>query len=247
MNTQTILQKERVAPPYTNGKATIPALESGDRMSRVEFEHRYHLHPEIKKAELIEGEVYVASPVRAKQHSSPHFDVIAWLGVYRAATPGLAGNDNATLRLDLENEPQPDVILRLEPQFGGQVQITEDDYLEGVPELVVEIAASSVSYDLGKKKQVYARNGVKEYIVFATYEKEIYWFVLGEGGYKPLIADVNGVIQSRIFPGLWLQTTALQTGNLTAMLAVLQQGLASPEHAAFVQRLNQFEETQMQK
>lgn len=150
-----------------------PPLNSGDHLSRAEFERRYQAHPEIKKAELIEGVVYVSSPIRYEKHADPHFDIIAWLGAYRAATPGVKGGDNATLRLDLENEPQPDAMLRLEPEVGGRSSVTEDDYLEGAPELIVEIAASSASYDLHDKRRVYARNGVPEYLVIQTYEQRV--------------------------------------------------------------------------
>src|SRR5205807_2900720 len=90
-------------------------LEPGDRLTRPEFERRYDAMPHLKKAELIEGVVYLPSPVRNDAHSSPHFDLITWLGIYRMFTPGVAGGDNGSLRLDLDNEPQPDAFLRLLP------------------------------------------------------------------------------------------------------------------------------------
>lgn len=126
----------------------MPVLESGDRLSRIEFERRYQGMPEVKKAELVEGVVYVASPLRYRQHGQPHSDIMTWLGVYRAATPGVYCANNATVRLDGKNEPQPDALLRLDESLGGQSRISEDDYLEGAPELIVEIAASTASYDL---------------------------------------------------------------------------------------------------
>jgi Uma2 family endonuclease len=220
-----------------NGWHPIPPLQSGDRLTRAEFERRYHLHPEIKKAELIEGVVYVASPVHAKKHASPHFNVIGWLSAYAAVTPGAEGNDNATLLLDLENEPQPDIILCLDPSYGGQTYVTADDYLEGTPELIVEIAASSASYDLNPKKRAYARNGVREYLVFVSYERRTCWFVLRDEGYVELKPDAEGILRSEVFPGLWLPADALWQGDLPRMLAVLQQGLASAEHAQFVEHL----------
>ena len=251
MRVATVLEPTKVSniePVLTpsNGKAEVPPLQSGDRLSRAEFERRYRLHPEIKKAELIEGEVYVASAVQFKRHGYPHFNMIGWLGSYCAATPFVSGADNATVRLDLENEPQPDVLLRLDEEVGGRSWITEDDYLEGSLELVVEIAASSASYDLGKKKRVYARNGVQEYIVFVAYEKQVYWFALGEEGYEALAPDENGMIRSQIFPGLWLQAEVLRTDNLAQVLNGLQAGLASPEHAAFVETLMQRAEQKKQ-
>jgi Uma2 family endonuclease len=215
----------------------MPPLESGDRLSRAEFERRYEAHPEIKKAELIEGVVYVASPVRIEQHGSPHAAMVGWLVVYAAHTPGVKIVDNGTMRLEGENDAQPDAFLRLEPEKGGRSHVTEDDYLEGPPELIVEIAASSAAYDLHDKKEVYQRNGVQEYVAAQVYEQRVDWFVLREGIYESLTPDEAGVLRSEVFPGLWLQPTALWSGDLAAMLAVLQQGLNSPEHAAFVARL----------
>ncbi len=203
----------------------IPPLESGDRLSRHEFERRYTAMPHLKKAELIEGVVYVSSPLRFKSHGQPHGDLIIWLGTYKVSTPGVELGDNATVRLDLDNEPQPDVLLLIDEKLGGQAKISEDDYIEGAPELVAEVAASSASNDLYDKKRAYRRNGVQEYIVWQVLEKKVDWFSLQNDEYVTLEADANGVIKSRIFPGLWLDMTALLTGEMTKVLAVLQQGL----------------------
>ncbi len=150
----------------------MPILENGDRLTRTEFERRYRLLPEVKKAELVEGVVYMASPVRYQQHGKPHSQIITWLQVYTAATPGVEVADNTTVRLDLDNEPQPDALLRLDEGVGGRSRISEDDYLEGAPELIVEIAASTASYDLHDKFRAYRRNGVREYLVWVVLEEE---------------------------------------------------------------------------
>ncbi len=215
----------------------VPPLESGDRLSRAEFERRYQAHPEFKKAELVEGVVYVASPVRFEQHARPHYMVIAWLAIYQAATPGTVGADNATVRLDNDNEVQPDALLRLAPACGGVSRVTDDDYLYGPPELVIEIAASSAAYDLHDKRQMYAQHGVPEYLVIQMYERRVDWFTLQMGAYVPLDADAQGVVRSHVFPGLWLQPAALWSGDLAGLLAVGQQGIASDEHTAFVAKL----------
>lgn len=234
MSIQTV-DNLTTADPITSPET--PPLNAGDHLTRAEFEARYQAHPEIKKAELIEGVVYMPSPVRFEQHSRPHYDIITWLGVYQASTPGITGGDNATVRLDFENEPQPDVLLRIDPGLGGGSQITDDDYLEGPPELVVEIAASSAAYDLHVKRRVYARNGVQEYLAIQMYDKRVDWFVLREGVYETLTPDDEGVLRGEVFPGLWLQPAALWAGDLAAMLATLQAGLDSPEHADFVMQL----------
>jgi Uma2 family endonuclease len=217
---------------------SVPRLENGDRLTRTEFERRYAATPEKFKAELIEGVVYVESPVRVKNHGRPHAYIMDWLGAYVAATPGVDIADNSTVRLDLDNEPQPDALLRIEPEFGGKSRITEDDYIEGAPELIVEIAASSASVDMNAKLNAYRRNGVQEYIVWQIYENQIAWFCLQEGEYIRLQPDVTGMIRSRVFPGLWLAVDALLRGDLAIVLAELQTGLAISEHREFVDRLS---------
>jgi len=207
----------------TIGEITI--LESGDRLTRPEFERRYRAMSQLKKAELIDGVVYVASPVRIQKHANPHARMITWLGVYEAATPGVMLGDNSTVRLDAENEPQPDALLRIDQAWGGQSRISEDDYIEGAPELIVEIAASSASYDLHDKMQAYRRNGVREYLVWLTQEQQFRWDILREEGYVQQQPDPQGILSSQVFPGLQLAVTALLAGDMQRVLAVLQEGI----------------------
>ncbi len=216
----------------------IPPLENGDKLTRAEFERRYEAMPHLKKAELIEGVVYVPSPVRHRYHGHPHTHLIGWLAHYEAGTPGVEASDNSTVRLDLDNEPQPDVLLFIDPACGGQARIDADGYIEGAPELVAEVASSSASYDLHAKLHVYRRNVVHEYIVWRVLEQEIDWFVLHAGQYERLSLDAAGLYRSEAFPGLWLDPAALLRGDLATVLAVVQRGLASPEHAAFATRLH---------
>lgn len=216
---------------------TIPLLESGDHLTRPEFERRYQAMPDDTRAELVEGVVYVASPVRVT-HGRPHAQAITWLGVYCAATPGVDMADNATVRLDLDNEPQPDICLRIEPEVGGKSSISEDEYIEGAPELVVEIANTSAAYDLATKLSAYRRSGVQEYLVWQVYEQRIDWFQLCKGEYVSLPAK-NGLICSYRFPGLWLAVDALLQGDMPQVLATGQQGLATTEHQQFLQTLQQ--------
>ena len=218
-------------------KLIVPHLEGGDRLSRDEFERRYAASSHIKKAELIEGVVYIAAAVRAKSHGQPHGRIITWLGVYEAATSGVSLLDNSTVRLDENNEPQPDALLRIE--IGGNSQVTDDDYIEGAPELVAEIAASSAAYDLYDKKQAYQQNGVQEYLVWQVFEQKLDWFQLQNGKYILLQPDENAVIKSQVFPGLWLAINELLSGNMATVLTVLQQGLNSLEYAEFANNLSQ--------
>ena len=225
--------KEPKEPPTTG----IPLLENGDRLTRDEFERRYDAMPDLKKAELLEGVVYVPSPIRFRRHGRPARHLSTWLGHYEAATAGVEGGDNTSLRLDLDNEPQPAGFLRIDPARGGQSSTSADDYVEGAPELVAEVSSSSVSYDLHVKLGAYRRNGVREYIVWRVMDREVDWFILEGSEYRRLEKDAAGVYRSRVFPGLWLDTKALIDGDLARVIAVLDGGLRLPEHTVFVERL----------
>ncbi len=220
-------------------QAAIPPLQSGDRLTRDEFERRYHAMPEHVKAELIKGVVYVmASPVRAVGHGEEHAVIVGWLILYRSKTPGVRVFDNSTVRLDEESEPQPDAALLIDPRRGGQAILAPDGYIEGAPELVIEIAASSVSYDLHDKLEAYQDRGVREYVVWRVFDDAVDWFERVDGRFVLRAPDEAGLLRSAVFPGLWLDPAALIADDLAKMIERLNQGLTSPEHAAFVARLN---------
>ena len=193
---------------------------------------RYRARPDIKKAELIDGVVHVPSPVRAT-HAEKHGDLLAWLRVYSASTPGVSVLDNATVRLDLDNEPQPDVLMRIESSAFAQSQLDADDYVTGAPELVAEIVASSAAYDLHDKLHAYRRNGVLEYLVWRVYTRTFDWFVLIDGEYRPLVPDAAGILHSRTFPGLRMAVDSLLDGDFAAVLSELNKGIDTPDHAAY--------------
>jgi Uma2 family endonuclease len=219
-----------VSPP-------IPPLENGDHLSRDEFERRFNTMPWLKKAELIEGVVYMPSPVRLEHHASPHLDISGWLATYKAYTPGVRAGADGTIRLDLDNEPQPDAMLFIDPACGGQALIDADDYVAGAPEFVLEISASSASIDLHAKFRVFQRNKVREYVVWRIHDAIVDWFVLENDKFAPLAPDAEGICRSPSFPGLWLSSKALIRNDMAEVLRVLQLGLESPQHAQFVARL----------
>jgi len=219
-------------PPLAAEK--IPPLNNGDHLTRREFERRYEATAEKVKAELIEGVVYMASPVYLP-HAESHGDMATWLGTYRTYTPKIRVADNVTIRLDAENEVQPDLAAWIDERKAHQSQ---EGYLEGAPELVIEVAVSSASYDLHEKLRVYRRNGIQEYIVWRVLDKQIDWFELKDGEYVRLTQDEGGVIKSNIFPGLWLAANNLLNGDLAKVLAKLNEGLATEEHREFVEKLN---------
>jgi len=216
----------------------IPPLENGDKLSCAEFERRYDAMPNLKKAELVEGIVYMVPPLRVESHAKPHAQIMTWLGTYWAATPAILLADNATVRLDNHNEVQPDALLRLPEYAGGKSRISQDDYLEGSPELIVEIAASTAKYDLHHKRQIYQRCGVQEYLVWSVYERHVEWLSLQQEQYVSLQLDTNGLLRSWVFPGLILAVESLLNGDLARVLTELQKGLQTPEHLAFVDQLS---------
>jgi Uma2 family endonuclease len=217
----------------------IPMLQNGDRLTLDEFLRRYEAMPEVRNAQLIEGVVYMPSPVTFNQHGNPHFNVIGWLFGYALATPGVAGGDNATIRLDVGNAPQPDAFLIVLPGHGGQVRITEEGYIAGGPELIVEVSATSVSIDVNAKLDAYLRNGVGEYVVWRVLDRAIDWFVLRAGRFDRLTPGPDTLLRSEVLPGLWLDPAALIAGDLPAVARAAQLGIATAEHAEFVARLSQ--------
>lgn len=144
--------------------------------------------------------------------------MIGWLAAYVAAHPDVLMSGPGTVILDGDNEPEPDAVLMFRPEAGGQAYLSEKDYIVGAPELVIEISASSVSVDLGDKMRAYRRNGVREYIVWSTYDEQIRWFVLRGGDFELLEPDGTGVVHSSVFEGLRLHVPALLRGDLAVVL-----------------------------
>lgn len=215
----------------------VPLLQPGDRLHRDEFERRYEAMPDNVKAELIDGVVYMHSAVRFERHGEPHSDLMGWLVHYKAFTPGVRTADNASDRLDQKNEPQPDCMLFIDPQCGGNVVITPDDYVDGAPELVAEVSASSKSYDRGPKLKTYCDHGVREYLVWSVEDDVFEWNVLRGGAFQQLVADAQDVLRSEVFPGLWLDREAILRGDMQTVLTTLQLGIASDAHQEFVEQL----------
>ncbi len=215
-----------------------PPLQNGDRLTRAEFERRYAALPNLRKAELIEGVVQMPSPVHV-EHMEADLAILGWLSVYVAMTPGVRGGGDGSVRLDADNEVQPDALLRIDERCGGQSRVTADGFIEGAPELVVEISGSTVSYDLHAKLNIYRRAGVREYVVWRVYDGAVDWFVLDEGRYLAQTPDAQGCYHSQGFPGLTLPVPALLAGDLAQVLSAVQQGVQTPEHQAFVQQLSE--------
>jgi len=231
------LTQPKSSPKPDSGR--IPPLQNGDHLTADEFERRYHAMPHVKKAELIEGVVYMPSPVTHTYHGNPHFNFIGWLNNYTMFTPGVEGGDNGTLKLDLDNEPQPDAYLIIRPDHGGQVQIDQGGYIVGGAELVGEVSASSVSIDLHGKFRAYRRNGVREYVVWRVFDQAVDWFILRNEQFERLALGNDGLYRSQIFPGLCLDPAALIKGESLKLHQLIIQAVNTPEHAAFVAHLQQ--------
>ncbi|CAN5302959.1 Uma2 family endonuclease [soil metagenome] len=233
MNTQTLSQ-----PRKLQKKISIPPLENGDRLTQKEFHRRYEAMPENVKAELIKGIVYMSSPVRVTKHGDPHGLIMSCLGVYFLSTESVRLSDNITYIANEEYEPQPDAVLRIDENKGGKSWINDNDYLEGAPELIVEIASSSASYDLHDKLELYEQKGVQEYIVWRVLDEQIDWFGLKDGKYKKFAADKQGIIESEVFPGLRLNVEAMLEDDLQKVLTDLQKGIKSKKYKEFVKQLS---------
>jgi Uma2 family endonuclease len=218
----------------TDAAPTPQPLITGMRMDRDEFIRRWEALPDLKRAELIEGIVYVGSPL-GHRHGRFHVHLSVLVGVYAGRTPGVEAGSVSTYYM-LKSAPQPDLFLRLLPECGGQTRVKKN-FLHGAPELAIEISESSASYDFGPKLKLYQRAGVREYITVDAVTGRLVWRTLDGGSYRDLAADADGVFRSRVFPGLWLDSAHVADCDCPAQLALLERGFASPEHTAFVERL----------
>ncbi|HKI36491.1 MAG TPA: Uma2 family endonuclease [Gemmataceae bacterium] len=221
-------------PPEEGRTRAVPFLVNGQLMKQPEFHRRYEACPPDERWELIGGIVYMASPLRYP-HGNYDFSFGTALGLYAVATPGVEGAHNVTSILGEESEPQPDLALRIAAEHGGRSRINEAEYLEGPPEFIAEIAYSSLDIDMHRKREDYQEAGVAEYLVVCIEEQELHWFDFRTG--HPLRPTRQGVYRSRVFPGLWIDGAALLARDSKRLMEVVQQGLASPEHARFVKRL----------
>ena len=214
---------------------TMPKLESGMRLTREEFLNRWDALPNVKYAELLDGVVYMPSPV-SNHHGTPNGLISTWIGLYRWQTPGTEMGMDLTYLMTNNSVPQPDVSLWIMPEHGGT---TGDDkgLMTGVLELAIEVSYSSLSQDLGKKLKLYENAGVQEYIVVGVAKQEIHWHRLIDGEFQRIEPNEDGLLQSVVFPGLWLDEEAFFNKDTTQLQTVLQAGLQSPEHVEFIERL----------
>jgi Uma2 family endonuclease len=212
-----------------------PPLLEGDSLTSDEFMYRWEAMPDVKHAELIDGIVYMPSPV-GFDHGKFESLLNILLGFYATGTPGCFPSLEATWLMTGRDVPQPDMTLRILPEYGGQSAV-EGAYHSGAPELIVEVAVSSYSRDFGAKKRLYERVGVREYIIAVPRKQKLVGVALTASGYQPLEADADGIFRSAYFPGLWLDTVALWDTDLPRIHSAVQRGLATPEHAEFAARL----------
>jgi Uma2 family endonuclease len=220
---------------HSRTKGLLPPLVAGQDLDQPTFHERYEAMPAQTRAELVGGVVYMPSPMKA-DHGDKSRIVAFWLGHYQWKTPQVKGSDGATVMLDLHGEPQPDHLLRIPADLGGQTHV-ERGYLVGAPELIVEVARSSRDYDLNQKKSDYERAGVCEYVVVELDPNRVHWFVRRRKRFQILRPRRDGVFRSEIFPGLWLDPEALFTDDLDRLMAILEQGLTTPDHAEFAAKL----------
>lgn len=216
----------------------IPPLEPGDQMDFEEFVRRWAAYPSLKRAELLDGEVFMpAAAVTADFHARPHAHLMTWLGTYAGHTSGVDVLNDPTIRLGRKSGPQPDGCLAVLPSHGGRVSTSPEGYYVGAPELVVEISGSTVGRDLTRKLAIYREHEVREYLVYRSYDGELDAFVLAGPDFERRSVGGDGIYRSVAFPGAWLNVGSLVAGDLAGILSTVQAGIRSAEHAEFVRKL----------
>jgi len=230
----SIVSGPPVATSEESAAVVLPPLAMGDHLDQPTFHARYAAMPRGTRAELIEGIVYMPSPT-GPRHSLTHARIGRWLAPFEASSPGVEVHVNATFYLGRKTEVQPDVAMLLLPEYGGQVRV--DQFFRGGPELAVEAALTTESYDLHTKLRAYRKANVREYVVVALWQSEVFWFVNRGGKFERLPPGTDGILRSEFFPGLWLDPAALLAGDIKRVEEVARRGLESAEHKAWARRL----------
>jgi Uma2 family endonuclease len=214
----------------------LPLLQNGDHLDQSTFHALYEAMPADFHAELINGVVYLRG-CHTASHGRSLVSLGSMLDIFDDATPGTKGLIKITNILGPISEPEPDGCLLILPEYGGQTWCDADDFVNGAPDWVAEISDGTEAVDLGVKKQDYENAGVREYMVAVLKTRSVFWFVQRSGKLKERSAAPDGIFRSEAVPGFWVDPDAFLNHARTRLLTILRQGLASPEHAAFVAKL----------
>ena len=216
--------------------STLPPLIEGQRLDQPTFHARYEAMPPGTRAELINGVVYMPSPVASRARSCPWSRI--WLArLLFGEHPWYRDTDRYLDDPELpERAPARCAVAHSCPEYGGRSRDSKG-YIHDAPELVVEVSKATRYVNLGPKLEDYERAGVLEYIVRAVEPDEVFWFVLRNGRFDDLEPGTDGIYRSEVFPGLWLHPVAAPGGRHASGFAPwFDLGCATPEHAAFVAR-----------
>ena len=218
-------------------------LRDGERIPPDEFRRRCGVLEAVGvdfRVEYVNGVVRMMPPPNFAGHTHPIRVMQGLLSAYTRQTPGVIDYTESGVTLPVEEtsaDVSPDLCLVVQPGRGGQMSVDDAGYFVGPPELVVEVANSSLSYDLGEKRDLYEAAGVQEYLVHATRERRLLMMRRDGDRFRTVMPDADGVLASRIFPGLVFDTAAIIADDIAAAEATLDRVMQSPEVAAAHQNL----------
>ena len=220
----------------------IPPLRDGDRLDREEFHRRYEAMGEGAWAELIDSVVHLDRVPGDYTSGRTRATLSGWIGSYRLHTPNLQAAIHLTTFVDTRNVFQPAVSLMRSDT--ARQRLGKDGYLRGSPDFACEVREGGDGcVDLNAKRLAYEQAGLGELLVVLLDKPwRVRWLSLVHGAFADVHPDpADGLFKSRVFPGLWLDVDALFADDLQRLSAAVERGCATPEHAAFVERLGQSE------
>lgn len=154
-----------------------------------------------------------------------------WLCQYRRSTPCVESLGRVSIFLDPTTEIETTAAMWLTP---GADDRPRWQRCEGVPELLVEVTATVHNKVFRRRLRVYEQSEIHELLVVTGDPRDTALYARENGRFARVSPADDGSYRSRVFPGLWLDPSALFSDEWNEMAACLDRGMATEEHAAFV-------------
>lgn len=199
----------KIISEVANSPKIIEIFNGLKSLLEEEQKKRQHFHETVKedqKAEFINGEVIIHSPVKFK-HAMGSDLLFTYLRVYLGKTKlGFVGHEKLMIQLT-RNDYEPDICFFLKEKSRA---FNPDQMLFPAPDFVVEVTSPSTEKtDRTIKFDDYEAHGVKEYWIIDPEKEFVEQYILEDGKYDLRVKSGNGIISSPVIDGFEIPIRAI--------------------------------------